>query len=304
MNGRASAAGWRTRVGEQRHGDDRDDVGSDRQERRVDGVEAEARNRQSEGRDDTEQDAAGDGALQRPAAEDHGGDGDVSAAADQRVLEPTGAGEQEEAAGEAGGQPRQVDRLAPQLVDVQARHVGSVRVLADGAHLEAPARAVDHEPDDGDDPVREVQHPRARRTAPARGAGSSTAAGSRSGRRRWSSARSLTRGTRRDRVSSTLSTSPTTNWSAGRRWLMLACTSATSTPANMPHSERDPHRAGGVLAHGGGERAGEHHRFERDVDGARLLGDELARGGEQQHDGGDRGVAIARSRWWRSREPR
>ena len=43
---------------------------------------------------------------------------------------------------------------------------------------------------------------------------------------------------------------------------------------------------------GGGERAGEHHPLERDVDRAGLLGDQLAEGGEQQHRGGDHRVAV------------
>ena len=74
---------------------------------------------------------------------------------------------------------------------------------------------------------------------------------------------------------------------------MLACTSATSTPATMPNSRASHDRAG--------ERPGPTAAanapasiiaLERDVDRARLLGDQLARRGEQQHDGGDRGVAV------------
>ena len=191
--------------------------------------------RERERPDGPEQEAAGDRSLQRPAAEDHRRDSDVAAPADQRVLEATGAGEQEEAARQARGQPGKVDRLAAQLVDVEARHVGRVRVLADRAHLESPPRAVDEPPDDRDDPVREVEHP---------GRVEQCRADERDlGEQRDLDAVDDVRSAgqleaRKPTIpsTSTLSTSPTTNWSAGRRWLMLACTSATRTPAD--HAEQ------------------------------------------------------------------
>ena len=63
-------------------------------------------------------------------------------------------------------------------------------------------------------------------------------------------------------------------------------------PGDAGHRERGPGRARHVDARRGGERAGEHHPLERDVDRAGLLGDELAEGGEQQHRRGDHRVAV------------
>ncbi len=70
------------------------------------------------------------------------------------------AGEQEVAAAEPGREPGEVDRLAAELVDVEAGDVGGVRVLADRPHLEPPAGAVEEPPDERHERVDEVEHPR------------------------------------------------------------------------------------------------------------------------------------------------
>ena len=74
-NGWARARGWRTRGGEQQHHGEGDDVRRGVEDERVDLV-ALHRDGDRQRLDEPEQDAADDRAAQRPAAEDHGGDGD------------------------------------------------------------------------------------------------------------------------------------------------------------------------------------------------------------------------------------
>ncbi len=144
--------------GEQQHHGKGDHVGGGVEDQRVDLVTLH-RNGDRQCLDEPEQDAADDRAAQRPAAEDHRGDGDEAAAVDHVGLELVDLAEHEEGSAEPGRQPAQVDRLAAPGVDVDARHVDSLGSLADRPRLEPPAGPVHQQPQRRDEGVDEVSGP-------------------------------------------------------------------------------------------------------------------------------------------------
>ena len=112
------------------------------------------------------------------------------------------------------------------------------------------------------------------------------------------------RGTPTRPSTSTLSTRPTTNWLAVRRWLMFACTERDEQPGAAGHERARPTSSPSGHADGRRERSAEHHRLERDVDRAGLLGDELPERREQRARRRRSSRCGRRSRSWRCRRAR